>query len=106
MPLARFEVLLEWWFWALLPVVLVLMSALDRALSNYCQSYWRRRGQDPPPNRVAYHDAGRLLSYAALTGFVAVVVLVQAEFLVAAVLAGLTLVFCWLGMLQARRNVI
>jgi hypothetical protein len=99
-------VLTEWWFWASLPLVLPLMFALDWTLSRYNRRYWQGRGQEPPPRRASYLDAGRFVLFAAVGGFLTIGELVTGEFVWAAAFAGATALFGLLALHQARRNVI
>ena len=96
----------NWWFWALLPVIVPLMFALDRALSGYSSRYWLKRGYPQPPHRNSYLDAGRFVIYAACSALAAVWSLANGAYAAAGVFCLITAAFGWLARYQARRNVI
>jgi hypothetical protein len=100
------HVLTKWWFWVTLPIAFAIMFALDGRLSSYSSRYWRDRGKEQPPHRTSYLDAGRFVLYAVVAGIVSVVELFRGQLLWGAIAAGAMVVFGWLVLWQARRNVI
>jgi hypothetical protein len=105
-PLAAYEPLAHWSFWAILPAAFVLFGWVDRALSTYSTRYWRKRGRRPPPRRTLYFNAGRFVLYAAGAAVASVVLLVERELLGGALCAAGAVLFGWLALVKARQNII
>jgi hypothetical protein len=96
----------EWWFWAALPGALVVFGWLDRRLSSYMRRYWSERGEQPPPHRTSYLDAGRFVGYAVVAGVICMLLLVDGDLLWGALVAAGAVLLGWIALVRARRNII